>query len=342
MKIGVFPGKFLPPHRGHLTGIMRAHGLCDKLYVAISERVIEDKLLCEKAGIPYITGRNRFIWLSKELEGMNIEIKLIDESVCKPFPDGWGDYANLVRESVNEKIDIVFGGETSYIEGHKIHFPEAEYIVLDPTRSKWNISATEIRNNIYKHWEYMLGSARPFFTKKVLITGTESCGKSTLVKKLAKVFYTSWSEEAGREYQMKNLGMNGDLFQLEDFNRIGHIQYEQDLKALQSANKVCFFDTDAVVTTWFSKFFLDEVSSRIEGFIDPSKYDLVIALMPTVPFVQDGSRETGEGNKRIQNFNSLMKMYSKYGFDTSKFKYVHSDSYYARMEECIKYVEELI
>ncbi|MDX1392527.1 MAG: adenylyltransferase/cytidyltransferase family protein, partial [Rheinheimera sp.] len=32
MKTGVFPGKFLPPHRGHITAILRAHALCDKLY----------------------------------------------------------------------------------------------------------------------------------------------------------------------------------------------------------------------------------------------------------------------------------------------------------------------
>lgn len=59
-RVGVFPGKFLPPHRGHLTAILRAHALCDELYVVISERPQEDGELCAQAGIPYIDG---VIWV---------------------------------------------------------------------------------------------------------------------------------------------------------------------------------------------------------------------------------------------------------------------------------------
>ncbi|HEX5793741.1 MAG TPA: multifunctional transcriptional regulator/nicotinamide-nucleotide adenylyltransferase/ribosylnicotinamide kinase NadR [Rheinheimera sp.] len=342
MKVGVFPGKFLPPHRGHITAILRAHALCDKLYVVVSERTQEDGELCQSAGISYISGVLRQRWLSQELQGLGIAVLLQNDDASAPFPQGWADYARALKQTVPEPFSVIFGGEESYRQGHKQNFPGIDYQVLDPQRTQWPISGTEIRNHPYLHWDYIAGAARPFFARKVLITGPESCGKTTLTRKLAKVYCTSWSEELGRDYQQDVVGGNGDLFDLEDFNRIAHLQYEQDLKALRTANKVCFFDTDAVVTAFFSQIFLGGVAGRIESFIDPAKYDLVIALKPTVPWIADGMRELGEQANREQNFARLMTLYRNYGFDVSKFCVVEAPDYYQRLEACISAVDQLL
>lgn len=342
MKTGVFPGKFLPPHRGHITAILRAHALCDKLYVVISERTVEDGELCRQAGLPYISGVLRQRWLSQELQGLGIDVLLQNDDASAPFPQGWGDYARQLKHTVPTAFSVIFGGEESYREGHSQFFPGIEYQVLDPQRTQWPISGTEIREHPYKHWDYIAGAARPFFARKVLITGPESCGKTTLTRKLAKVYCSSWSEELGRDYQHDVVGGNGDLFDLEDFNRIAHLQYEQDLQALRSANKVCFFDTDAVVTAFFSQVFLGEVASRVESFIDPAKYDLVIALKPTVPWVADGMRELGEPEVRALSFDKLMALYQHYGFATERFVVIDAADYYQRMEQCIASVEQLL
>ncbi len=342
MKVGVFPGRFLPPHRGHLTGILRAHALCSRLFVVISERQDDDGELCRQAGIPYISGAERLRWLSQELYGLEITIKLVDEKGIPPFPEGWAGYSDLVRSTVGRPINLIFGGEARYVDDLNKYFPEAEYRLLDPNRTKWNISGTEIREHPYRHWEYIVGAARPFFAKRVLITGPESAGKTTITKKLAKVFYTSWSEEVGRTYQEDVLGGDGSLFNMEDFNRIAHLQYEQDLRALETASKVCFFDTDAVVTHFFSAFFMGKIAERIDSFIDPAKYDLVLALRPTVPFVDDGMRDTGEGEQRHRNFEELMRLYQSFGFDMTKFVVIGEDNYYDRLEACIREVDKLI
>lgn len=340
--VGVFPGKFLPPHRGHLTAILRAHALCDKLYVVISERCAEDGELCRTAGIPYLDGVLRQRWLSQELQGLDITVLLQNEDAIAPFPQGWGDYAHLLHQTVPEAFQVIFGGEEGYRTGHKQHFPNISYKVLDPQRMQWPISGTEIRNRPYLHWDYIAGAARPFFARKVLITGPESCGKTTLTRKLAKVYCTSWSEELGRDYQEDVVGGNGDLFNLEDFNRITHLQYEQDWHALRSANKVCFFDTDAVVTAFFSKVFLGGIASRVESFIDPSKYDLIIALEPTVPWVADGMRELGTPQLRQQSFEQLLALYQQYGFPAERILRVSSADYYERLETCISAVDSLL
>lgn len=342
MRIGVFPGKFLPPHRGHLTAILRAHALCDKLYVAVSERPIEDGQLCASAGLRYIEGALRKRWLALELQGLGIDVLLIDESNIAPFPDGWQHYAELIKAAVGAPIDVIFGGEESYRQGHQQHFAGIEYRVLDPLRSQWPISGTEIRQTPYQHWDYIVSAARPFFAKKVLITGPESCGKTTLTHKLAKVFCTSWSNELGRQYQVDEVGGHGDLFDLDDFNRIAHLQYEQDRTALQQANRVCFFDTDAVVTAFFSQVFLGKVAERIAPFIDPQKYDLVIMLKPTVPWVADGLRELGDAQVREQTLQQLVALYQAYGFNTDQFLWVESPDYYERLESCIAAVTQLL
>lgn len=341
-KTGVFPGKFLPPHRGHITAILRAHALCDELYVVISERSEEDGLLCQQAGLPYISGVLRQRWLSQELQGLGIKVLLQNDDDFAPFPQGWAEYAAALKNSVPVQFDIIFGGEESYRSGHQQHFPDIAYRVLDPQRTQWPISGTEIREHPYKHWDYIAGAARPFFARKVLITGPESCGKTTLTRKLAKVYCTSWSEELGRDYQHDVVGGNGDLFDLEDFNRITHLQYEQDVKALRTANKVCFFDTDAVVTAFFSDVFMGQIANRVESFIDPAKYDLVIALKPTVPWVADGMRELGADEVRQKSFDTLLALYRQYGFDTDRFHIIDASGYYERLEQCITAVDQLL
>lgn len=135
---------------------------------------------------------------------------------------------------------------------------------------------------------------------------------------------------------------NGDLFNLEDFNRITHLRYEQDWHALRSANKVCFFDNNAVVTAFFSKVFLGDIANRIESFIDPSKYDLIIALEPTVPWVSDGIRELGNPQIRQQSFAQLLTLYQQYGFPEERILRVNSADYYQRLEICISAVDTLL
>ena len=48
----------------------------------------------------------------------------------------------------------------------KQYFPESAVEIFDPKRTRYPISATDIRNDILGNWDYILGSARPFFAKK--------------------------------------------------------------------------------------------------------------------------------------------------------------------------------
>ncbi len=315
MTVGIFPGKFLPLHRGHLAGILQAHTLVDRLVVLISWSS-EDDDTCRGDGMERpISPVQRKQWLRQELQGFEgIDVCFVDETGIPPFPGGWADWSFRVRKAVGEPIDLIFGGEPEYAVSFRHFFPEAQYVMVDPHRSQWNISGTSIRKNPLRYWDFICGSARPFFVQKILVSGTESTGKTTLVKKLAKIFNTSWSEEVGRYYAQQHLGGDETIFTPMDFARMAHLQYEEDYKAMRTANRIVFFDTDAVVTNYYSELYLGARNPRVGSFIDPTRYDRTFLLTPSVPWVPDGQRIHGEEPERWRLHDMLRNMYQEYGF----------------------------
>jgi HTH-type transcriptional repressor of NAD biosynthesis genes len=338
-KTGVFAGKFLPPHRGHLSSIINSATQCETLYVVVSDNVKMTKDVCGTCNLLPITGKLRAKWLSQELQGFDhIKVLLLDESDIPVYPLGWAQWSSRLKQIIPFKIDVLFGGDEEYKQVNDQWFPDSDYVLFDYKRNRYPISATLIRENPFKYWDYILGSARPFFSKKVLITGTESCGKTTLTKYLAKIFYTSWSEEVGRDYSAKFLGGNEDAFTVGDFDRIAYMQYEADMDALKKANKIVFYDTDAVVTQFYLNLYLGERSNLVESFVETNRYDSVLMFTPSVKWVADGLRWNSEQNKREMLHNVLKKMYLDRGFKITEI----TGNYNERLEKAIEISKQLI
>lgn len=338
---GVYFGRFLPPHRGHLYQIIEASTKCHNLIVVISDNAEQTRALCEADGLPEISYRLRKQWFSQQVQDMpHIQVRVLDESDIPVYPEGWQEWSKRMRKVVGAPIDAFFVGDLSYSETLASYFPEAKVELFDPSRTRYPISATEIRKNILGNWHYILGAARPFFAKKVLIAGTESCGKTTLTKCLAKLYNTSWSEEVGRYYARDYLGNDETIYTDEDFARIAHIQYEQDYHALRSANKVCFFDTDATYTDYFSELYMGHRNELVEKYIDHTRYDRLFYLMPDVRWVADGQRLNGDEERRRLLNDRLLQMYRDYGFG-DKITIISGD-YTARLHKAIQLVDELL
>jgi len=314
-KIGAVPGKFFLPHRGHIYQIIRAATLCEKLYVVVSdnEDIALDK--CRKDNLPYVPIKTRALWMSLELQNIShIKVITLDETGIPEYPDGSEKWCEMLRNAIPEQLDVIFGGEEEYQHTYMKFMPGVKYDVFDYARSRYPISGTEIRHNYLEHWDYILGPARPLFARRVLIAGTESCGKTTLVKYLGKIFHTSWAEEYGRYYSRDCLGGNEDLFSIEDFEKIAIKQREWDENALRTANRIAFFDSDAVITQYYCELYMGQPNPKLEAFVDPQKYDVVLFLAPTVKWVPDGLRLKGTDGMRKRLHQKLLYMYYDRGF----------------------------
>ena len=340
-EVGVFPGKFYPPHRGHLSAILKAGTQCRKLYVVVSYHKEHESTMCFPDEFCPITLNDRVRWLSIELQNFeHIKVIGMDEAGLPPYPNGWPEWCKLLNDTVPEKFDAVFGSDIVYAtNGYTTYFPDVKYVIGDQNREQIHISATEIRSNPYKYWDYILGSARPHFAKRILICGTESCGKSTLTKVLAKHYNTAWTEEEGRYYSTRYLGGNESVFNSDDFFNICCEQRQVENKALESANKLVFFDTDAVITQYYCEMYTGHQNPRIEAFIDPSRYDYLLFMAPDVEWVPDGFRFKSEQEERERLDEKLYSMYHARCF--RNIIYIEGD-YQQRLEKAIQICDSLI
>jgi len=340
-KVGVFPGKFMPPHRGHLNSIINAATKSKLLYVVVSDHQELTGRLCDEEGLKIMDLKTRAKWLSVELQGFDhIKVVMLDETWVQEYPYEWTKWSNRLKELIPEEFDVIFGGEIEYKEQYTKNFPNVKYEIFDYNRKKYPISAAEIRKAPYENWDYILGSARPFFTKKILISGTESCMKTTISKYLAKIYHTSWTEEVGRYYSDKYLGGNEDVYTVEDFEKIAYLQRELEYNALKTANKVTFFDTGALVTQFYLDMFLNTKSDLVDKFIDPNRYDLVLLFKPDVEWVDDGFRRSS-GTKVRENLHTKLKnMYIEYGYGSKIIEI--SGNYNERLNQATTIVDNLL
>lgn len=359
MTKGIFIGKFLPLHRGHLTAILESSTQCDHLYVVVSQNREFMKERCTAHNIKEMPLETVTMWLNIELKDFrdHITVVPVDETGIAPYPDGWPQWAGLARQAlvkagVEEKgwahnsnkaidIDYMFGSEQNYEDFGKMYFnANVKYIEIDFDRKYVDISATRLVKDIYTNWDMLPGSVREHFVKKVLITGTESCGKTTVVRKLAKNYLTSWSEEFGKYYEEKFLGAYSGNWHVNDFEKIAISQELQNHHAYKTANKVSFIDTDAVVTDFYLDMYLKQNSKLIEEMArkEVDQWDLVIMLEPTVKWVQDGTRWNSEDKVRWELHKKLCKMYDDLGI-----KYISiGGNYHYRFNKIRNLVDEML
>lgn len=339
--VGVFPGKFLPPHRGHLCSILSASTKCKTLYVVISDRKDYCEKVCEENSIRPMPMVLRAKWLSQELQGLdNIKVLMLDEGGIPAYPGGTKEWSKLLIKIMPEPFDVIFGGDAVYQKTYMGNFPSVAYDLIDRAETRFSMSATKIRSNPIKYWDYIMGSARAHFAKRVLVTGTESCGKTTLVKILGKIYHTSWTEEAGRSYSARHLGGNEDVFSPDDFEEIAREQIKLDNHALRTANKIVFFDTDAVVTQFYCGMYLRKTNPKIEEYVDHSKFDLVLYLTPDVPWIADGLRWKADPEERSSLDSLLHSMYMSRGFANKL--HVISGTYNERLEQALELSDRLL
>jgi HTH-type transcriptional repressor of NAD biosynthesis genes len=298
---GWLVGKFAPATTGHIYFISMAATLVKKLTVVMSYR---DGLFEED----YLSWKKRLLYLKTVFKDIpHIEVKSIDETEVPVYPNGWSAWADLMHEVIPKDAKYVFSSEPSYTEGFNKYFPDCEHVVVDTDRNFENISATMVRNDPMKYWSYLPTIVRVELVKRVVVIGTESCGKSTLVKYLAKLFQSSWVEEYGRTFCEQNMCMDERLLSFDDYATIAAKRFEMEQEAARTANRILFADTNAFITNFYCKLYEGSEHPLVSQYEKLEKYDLVIFLEDDVEWVDDGLRINSDRDKTRKLMKEMLE-----------------------------------
>jgi HTH-type transcriptional repressor of NAD biosynthesis genes len=135
--------------------------------------------------------------------------------------------------------------------------------------------------------------------KRIVLFGPESTGKTTLAKKLAYHFQTSWVPEFAREYLEKKMVQTGEICSYDDLYTIAIEQIKQENKLIKLANKYIFCDTNLVSTQVYSEVYFNKCDDRILTANKKNKYDLYLLTDIDIPWVKDLVRDKPNERKKM-------------------------------------------
>ena len=305
-KVAVVFGTFAPLHQGHIDLIQRAKRQCDRVCVIVSGYKGDRG---EEVGLPL---QKRFRYIREGFSNDELtQIYKLDETDLPRYPLGWEPWLKTALETIqyNEAREelIFFVGEKTYQEelearGFQAHLQERQF----------GISGTLIRENPSKYWKYIAQPFRRQFTKKVLIMGSASNGKTTLAKDLARFYDAPVSLEYAREYQIKN-NVRDDELTPKDYYYLLLGQYDQTSKLIDSsANRgLVIADTNSLVTKGYYDYYMevegpetsmtDTFDNLFVSILAKEKWDLILFVQPIGSYVNDGFRDMTMADDEIRN-----------------------------------------
>lgn len=331
-KIGLCFGGYCPLHQGHLDLIMRSKKENDQTYVVVCGFDLEPR--AEEIGLPL---RRRTTLIRRVFKG-DEQIRVIEINDTEVGLDesqsleNWIIWQEAIKKQVGHNSDAEYKwyvGEPRY--KHDIletNIFNASVFLAD--REDNLVSGTLIRKHPIKYWNKIALPFRQYFSTNILITGTASEGKSTLVKDIATYFGLPYMTEYGREYMEKYCKTDIDLT-VNDF-----IEFLIEQRRLSrekiggSGNQGIFIsDTDNLVTLMYAWAYtedpkIDITTEDYKNILLPLAktlqrgitWDKIYMLPPKNTFVDDGCRYMNQSSleERKKNWDKLEKLIKDFGW----------------------------
>lgn len=131
---------------------------------------------------------------------------------------------------------------------------------------------------------------------RIVLTGSECTGKSTLVSMLAEHYAVPYVEEYLREYFIANNG----VLTLEDAVPIAKGQLEAELAVEAQQPRFLLCDTNMLSSAVYNKYYYGTNPEWIESTMAERGYDLYLLCGIDIPWEADGQRDRPEEREYMQ------------------------------------------
>ena len=122
---------------------------------------------------------------------------------------------------------------------------------------------------------------------RVVLTGPECSGKTTLAAALSDAFGVPWVPEAARRYAESS----GGPLSAGTVEPIARLAMELQDAALRAAPPLLFLDTDLVSTVVYARHYYGACPAWIEAEARVRRADLYLLGAPDLPWTPDGIRD---------------------------------------------------
>lgn len=364
--VGVVFGSFAPLHQGHLDLIMRAKKENDGGCVVIVCGYDGDK------GEPLMPHSKRYRYVREFFADDDlVAVYAINDTELKldKYPNGWvgwmKEFETIWDKAIEKEFNPIF--ECLESNAERVWYVGDENYYNDLT-SMWNetailidrttdnpISATMIRQNPIKYWDKITLPFKRVFSTNILITGTASEGKSTMVTDLGKYFNAPHSHEWARDYMLESCVSDWEL-DCADFLAFLEGQYNHNKQLINSSGNhgVFFADTDSLVTNMYSQYYSkdtscvlteEEYNTKIKPvayeYAKKSRWDKIFCIVPHGVFVDDHERFMAHsGMKERQELFEILKQSLIDVGDWDKVT-ILDGNYYENFMTVVNYVREV-
>jgi NadR type nicotinamide-nucleotide adenylyltransferase len=146
------------------------------------------------------------------------------------------------------------------------------------------------------------------FVKRVVVTGPESTGKTTITRFLAEKFQAPYVPEYAREYTEKLTRP----YVYEDVLHIAEQQVLLEETHLKKASSWLFSDTDLMITKIWFIWVYGRYPAWIDQYLEKNKPDLYLLCATDLPWIPDKVRENS-GVNREKLFETYKNELEKFG-----------------------------
>lgn len=141
----------MPLHAGHIHLLNTAQSACNKLTV----------LLCSRQDDP-IPGALRLTWLQETFPNAKIVHHPEPLPRDQNDPHFWDMWSRSIKAHYpGEMFDAVFSSENY---GERLAKEvDAVHVTVDPKRTSYPVSGTDIRKNPLKYWKFIPDVVKPYY-----------------------------------------------------------------------------------------------------------------------------------------------------------------------------------